>query len=595
MSGYLANLSVRTKIVLLISTVVTVLLTAVLATVWMQGRTEVKTVIFTDLKARETAFLSIEQYRIRDRAHVAYLIGAKSAQYMKQLDSAEGCQRLHHILEVQGTDPNDSTHIDYAALQGMDGQVLAIAVRGQSLCDPQLAKWRLPDVHAALDKYPLFTNWQSPDGTLYTIYAARITDATSTQPLGTISIGYVLQDDAARFAKMRAGIDLVLWHEEYTQSQGLAPVVFAASDPNFKAALAGKLAAAKSGIRFDSGGQRFLLQEVELQASGVVVQNPEHIHVAVVQSITEHLRPFTVLQAYLVALTILSLLLGVALGLIFSHPIVRPLVGLANVAREVEKGKYDGIQQLRLDHGRQFESRDEIGTLCRAFEDMLVGLTQRQAMSKFMSHSAYSSLESCGTCHTERKWMCVLFSDIRNFSGFSDGRDPESVVQRLNQVLGIQANVVAKHGGDIDKFIGDAMVAWFTGDDRCQRAANAAREMLAELASRVGACDGGQVGVGIHVGEVIVGALGSQDRLDYTAIGSTVNLSERLCAAAQRGQILVSQAVVTELGSSVPALPLPPIRVKGFAEEIAVYEIYSEAESASAAAACENVPNAKVN
>ena len=137
------------------------------------------------------------------------------------------------------------------------------------------------------------------------------------------------------------------------------------------------------------------------------------------------------------------------------------------------------------------------------------------------------------------------------------------------------------------------MVAWFTGDDRCWRAVSAAREMLAELNARIGACAGAQIGVGIHVGEVIVGALGSQNRLDYTAIGSTVNLSERLCGAAQRGQILISQAVATELGDSVSLHPLDPIHLKGFADEIHVYEVVTEVAS-STSVGFENIPKTKI-
>lgn len=583
MSRYLANLGFRSKIVLLISAVVSVLLTAVVAAVWTQGRSQVRTVILRDLKDRRIGFLAVEQYRIRDRAHVAYLMGSRSSQLMQSADSAQRCEYLQQLLDATGTDPNDSAHIDYAALQGLDGEVLAIAVRGQPLCGPQLLRWRLPDVSAALDKLPLATSWQSPDGKIYSVYAARVVDGTAAQALGTISIGYLLQDEAAKMAKLRTGIDVVFWHEEEAESRDLEPVVFAASNPNFANALAGKLQDAKQGIRFHSAGQLYILQEVALQAPGVIIQNPQHVHLGVVQSITERLGPFTALQNYLGVLAACGLLLGVASGMVFSSPIVKPLLGLAGVAREIEKGKYDGIQQLRVHYKRQFESRDEIGTLCRAFEDMVAGLNQRRAMSRFMSQTAYSSLENCGTCHTERKWMVVLFSDIRDFSGFSEGRDPETVVRRLNQVLGIQAEVVTKHGGDIDKFIGDAMMAWFSGDDRCQRAVNAAREMLLELASRVGTCAGGQVGVGIHVGELIVGAVGSQDRLDYTAIGSSVNLASRLCSAAKRGQILISQAVVTELGDSVPLRALPPIMVKGFAEQIHVYEVVTEIAAGIAA------------
>jgi adenylate cyclase len=168
--------------------------------------------------------------------------------------------------------------------------------------------------------------------------------------------------------------------------------------------------------------------------------------------------------------------------------------------------------------------------------------------------------------------MAVMFSDIRDFTGFSEGRDPEFVVQKLNDVLGIQAEIVSKHGGDVDKFIGDAMVAWFTGPDRCQRAIQAAQEMMARLSEQIGDCGGARVGVGVHVGELIVGAIGSRERMDYTAIGSTVNLAARLCSAAQGGQILMSHAVVREVGSDFDIRPVSTLSLKGFAEPIPVYE-----------------------
>jgi class 3 adenylate cyclase len=591
MIGYLTNLSVRGKIVLLISAVVSLLLAAVLAVLWVQNRYEVKTVIEHEFQGRETAFLSIERYRLRDRAHLVYLITSKTSQLIKQADKAERCQYLQQILNLQSTDPDDSSPIDYVALRGTDGQLLAIALRGHPLCASELEASRLPDVHRALGDLPLVTTWQSPDGDMYTVYVARVNDGPEpTEPaLGTLSVGYRLDNATAALFKKRAGVDVVFWNEEDSPTRGVGTVVFATSDPNLTSALTGKLDASNSAVRFKSGGELYLLKEVELSVPDVILDNPERVHTAVVQSISQRLRSFTVLRNYLLIMAACALLLGVVLGVIFSSPIVKPLVGLANVAREVEKGKYDGIQQLRAEQRREFESRDEIGTLCRAFEDMVTGLAQRQEMSKYMSHSAMNSLAQGGPCPSERKWMCVLFSDIRNFSGYSDGRDPESVVQRLNQVLGIQAEAVGKHGGDIDKFIGDAMFAFFTGDDRCQRAVAAAREMLAELNTRIGPYAGAQIGVGIHVGEVIAGALGSQNRRDYTAIGSTVNLSERLCSVAQRGQILISQAVATELGDSVPLHPLDPIHVKGFAEEIHVYEVVMDVAS-RASTASDDIP-----
>src|SRR5262249_43258913 len=149
-------------------------------------------------------------------------------------------------------------------------------------------------------------------------------------------------------------------------------------------------------------------------------------------------------------------------------------------------------------------------------------------------------------------WMAVVFSDVRGFTAFSEDRDPAVVIQRLNEVLGLEADAVRRHGGDIDKFVGDAMFAWFFGPDRCKRAVDAAAEILVGLQAKFGGKAGTEIGFGIHVGEVVVGSMGSQDRRDYTAIGRSVNLAARLCSTAKAGQILISQAVATELEGSVP-------------------------------------------
>ncbi len=456
--------------------------------------------------------------------------------------------------------------------------MLGIAVRGYPVCDPQLSKWRLPDVSAALGKLPLMTNWESPDRKIYVIYAARVTNSNPQQPLGVVSIGYMLQDEAAKLAKLRAGTDVVFWHEEETGPRGFEGHVFGASSPVLNAALDGELPESNKGLDFRAAGGAYVLKQVNLQVPGVQRQNPERVHIGLVASVTERMKPFVSLEHRLAILGGCCLLIGVGLGVLISRPLVKPLIGLANVARDVENGRLDGIKQLKVENRQVFESLDEIGVLCRAFEDMVAGLKELRVMSKFMSHTAYNCLERSGTLEmaTERKWMVVLFSDIREFTKYSEGRDPETVVQRLNEVLGIQADVVTKQGGDIDKFIGDAMVAWFSGPDRCRRAVEAVREIFAELAARVGDCSGGQVGAGLHVGEVIIGALGSRQRLDYTAIGSTVNLAARLCAAAKSGQLLISQAVATELGDSVPMRSLPAVSLKGFAERIPVYDVLFE-------------------
>lgn len=168
--------------------------------------------------------------------------------------------------------------------------------------------------------------------------------------------------------------------------------------------------------------------------------------------------------------------------------------------------------------------------------------------------------------------MAILFSDVRQFSNFAEARDPEVVIQLLNQVLSIEAEIVKKHGGDIDKFVGDALIAWFSGDDRCLRAVTAANEMIDALQRHFSGEAGTRVGVGIHVGEVVVGSVGSSARKDYTAIGSVVNMAARLCSNAHPSQVLVSEAVVEELDGAVRLQPLPPISLKGFSGLVPVFD-----------------------
>jgi adenylate cyclase len=196
-------------------------------------------------------------------------------------------------------------------------------------------------------------------------------------------------------------------------------------------------------------------------------------------------------------------------------------------------------------------------------------------MAKYMSRTTVQMLEQGGSANPagERKWLALIFSDVRGFTAFSEDRDPALVIERLNEVLGIEADVVRSHGGDIDKFVGDAMFAWFSGPDRCRRAVEASIEILSRLNTRFAGKAGTEIGFGIHVGEVVVGSMGSQERRDYTAIGRSVNLAARLCSAAKSGQILVSQAVATELEGTLSLNPLPPVTAKGFPEPVRAFEV----------------------
>ena len=136
-----------------------------------------------------------------------------------------------------------------------------------------------------------------------------------------------------------------------------------------------------------------------------------------------------------------------------------------------------------------------------------------------------------------------------------------------------------RHGGDIDKFVGDEIMARFTGRDMVLRATRAAVDMVAAVkalhSERADSAGGAAIGVGVNVGEAVLGAMGAEDRMDFTAIGEHRDTATRLCAAAGPGEVLVTEAVQGELGnaSELGLEALEPMRLKGKTEAVAVYRV----------------------
>jgi adenylate cyclase len=219
-----------------------------------------------------------------------------------------------------------------------------------------------------------------------------------------------------------------------------------------------------------------------------------------------------------------------------------------------------------------------MGRLAHQINKMTRGLRQRLELAKFVSDETFRAVEQTEAVERvgDRRQVTVLFSDIRGFTAYSETREPEQVVEMLNAYLQVQAEVVIKHGGDIDKFVGDELMARFDNEGQSARAVEAAVEMV-EAVHRLNRARGPDademaVGVGINTGEVIVGAMGAESRMDYTVIGDAVNLGAKLCSAAGGGQIVVSETTRSACGDlqSIGFEPIEPIRVKGKTQPINV-------------------------
>ena len=180
----------------------------------------------------------------------------------------------------------------------------------------------------------------------------------------------------------------------------------------------------------------------------------------------------------------------------------------------------------------------------------------------------------------QRQEITSLFADIRGFTNFSRQHDPETLVEVLNKYLAVGAQAVLDEEGTLDKIMGDCIVAFFnaplTQSDHVLRAVRAAlkiREGIARLHEDVPAPYRLNYGVGINVGDAVVGNVGTAQQMNYTAIGSGVNLASRLQEAAAPGQILLPQASYQRVQEYVEARLLSPITVAGFSEPIVVYEL----------------------
>jgi class 3 adenylate cyclase len=578
MRKFFNNLSIRSKLILLISGSVCALTASVLAVVWMQSLHQVRAIVQEQLDTNRQLFASAQRSHYQAHVYKGTTLASLPAvvEALQRDDRAAACTALADILESPHTNARDDHELDYLSIRRRDGSVLAFAVQRHPVCDPEILNWQLADVHEAASGTPEITTWAGPDKGVYRIFSAPIlvSNAGSHRLLGFLNIGFEEDDGITAEVKLRSGVDVVAWQEDERNQARIVGV----SDPALRATLT-KIFDARPDLRHPldvrTAKGEYELEEVLVADTGMVEHNPAGLHMALLESVTQRLKPFRILEELLAALALAALLLGIALGVFFSGPISTPIVKLAGAAREIEQGKFEAVESLRSAHAGRFEAKDEIGELSRAFLDMARALEQRYAMTKYMSRTTVQMLEQGGSANPagERKWLALIFSDVRGFTAFSEDRDPALVIERLNEVLGIEADVVRSHGGDVDKFVGDAMFAWFSGPERCRRAVEASIEILAQLNTRFAGKAGTEIGFGIHVGEVVVGSMGSQERRDYTAIGRSVNLAARLCSAAKSGQILVSQAVATELEGALSLHPLAPVTAKGFAEPVRVFEV----------------------
>lgn len=216
-------------------------------------------------------------------------------------------------------------------------------------------------------------------------------------------------------------------------------------------------------------------------------------------------------------------------------------------------------------------------------------------LGRYISRPVLTRLVNTGAVAataTERRELTVFFSDIRGFTTWTEKVEPDEVSIRLNEYFAAMTPLVERHGGTLDKFIGDSIMVFMGAPDPMPEHALWAVRMAVEMQKEMRRLNerwkqkGYEpllVGIGIHTGFVTVGSFGSPSFLDYTVIGRNVNLAARIEASAPGGTILLSSRTHSLVRDSIPTKPHPDVTLKGIPEPQTVFEVIVEDDPISPA------------
>jgi adenylate cyclase len=282
----------------------------------------------------------------------------------------------------------------------------------------------------------------------------------------------------------------------------------------------------------------------------------------------------------IITMTLISFIIGVLVSLFLGLRFSMPVSKLVMATEKIIEGDYE--YRVRL------KRNDELGTLASAFNKMSKELNKKAIMQDSFGKYIGSDVLEMIMANPQNLWLkgfrneaTIIFTDIRGFTSYSEVNEPEEVVERLNEYLGIATQVILDYGGYVDKFIGDAVLGVFGvpvyHEDHVERAVRAAFDMQSafQRAGKNGNRLLSSVGIAINTGVVVSGNIGSQFKMEYTIIGDSVNITSRLNELAGPGEIIISKKVCDLLKDTITVEVLPSQKLRGRSEEIEVFKALS--------------------
>ena len=277
---------------------------------------------------------------------------------------------------------------------------------------------------------------------------------------------------------------------------------------------------------------------------------------------------------YIYLTAFIILLLSTLYAYFIGSRVTKPITEITQASCRITKGD--------LNIHLNIKTNDEIQNLAEHFNTMVAWLQEKNKLQKFVSnstiHMIQNSPETSPVLGGEYKSITFLFCDIRDFTSLNEKKSPQEVIDILNFYFALQAEIIQKYGGDIDKFIGDEIMASFSQNNGSKNAIQCALEIQKTIDEKnkqrskqdQTICS---VGIGISKGEVVVGNVGYQEHMDYTAIGLPVNLTARLCSSAKGGEVLIDKKTYKESQCKCNYIEIEPLTLKGISKDVVAYSL----------------------
>ncbi|HUQ28145.1 MAG TPA: adenylate/guanylate cyclase domain-containing protein [Usitatibacter sp.] len=384
-------------------------------------------------------------------------------------------------------------------------------------------------------------------------------------PIAWVSMTFVMDDSTARDIRRLTSAEVSFVRLENGNAEVLATTLPPSRRDSLVAQAAAIIGSGREGLSSHLGSEEF-----ELLATPLDDTRDLKLYAILQRSVAEGHAPYLALQAVLLFLTAIALAVTLIGSIRIARRITRPVDELAGAAAEIAAGNYD----VRV----RAVGNDELGALARSFDTMVQKLTERDnirdALGKVASSEVVEKLlQGQIELGGEERDVTVMFTDVRNFTALAEELSPQQSLVLLNEFLTAISEVVEEHGGVVDKYLGDGVMAIFgapvTRDDDPQRALECAlmiRRRVEGLGPTLEArgLPHPEIGLGMNTARVIAGNMGSPSRLNYTVLGDGVNLASRLEGLTKRYHVpIVVGSRTRESVAGMVWRELDKVRVKG--------------------------------